>query len=106
MSCRKVRELLSQKEMEVEERDFFREPFSQQEIRQLAGSRNLSDLFAWRSPSLKKMGLAGQELSDDRMLELMLEEPRLIRRPMLQIGDELIIGGSMKVVEAALEAAS
>ena len=106
MSCKKVRELLSQRGLEVEERDFFREPFSGDEIKGLAGGRELSELFAWRSPSLKKMGLAGEELSDDRMLELMLEGPRLIRRPMLQIGGDLIIGGSMKVVEAALESAS
>ena len=106
MSCRKVRELLSQKGLEVEERDFFREPFSQDEIRELAASRGIGELFSRRSPSLKKMGLAGQELPDERMLELMLQEPRLIRRPILKIGDELVIGGSMKVVEAALEGVS
>jgi arsenate reductase-like glutaredoxin family protein len=96
--------LLLQKGLEVEERDFFREPFSEAEIRELAGSKNLTDLFAWRSPSLKKLGLAGEELADGRMMELMLQEPRLIRRPILRVGGELVVGGSIKVVEAALEA--
>ena len=95
--------MLSQKSLEVEERDFFREPFSQAEIQELAALKDLSELFAWRSPSLKKLGLAGQELAEDRMLELMLQEPRLIRRPILRIGGRLVVGSSLKVVEAALE---
>jgi len=33
----------------------------------------------------------------------MLEEPRLIRRPMVRIGEELIIGGDLKALEAALD---
>jgi arsenate reductase-like glutaredoxin family protein len=95
--------LLLQKDLEIEERDFFREPFSEAEIRELAATKSLTDIFAWRSPSLKKLGLAGEDLSDGRMMELMLQEPRLIRRPMLRIGGELVVGGSIKVVEAALE---
>ena len=95
--------MLLQKGLDVEERDFFREPFSQAELQDLAGSKGLTDLFAWRSPSLKKLGLAGQELTDGRMMELMLQEPRLIRRPILRIGGELLVGGSLKMVEAALE---
>ena len=100
-----MRELLSQKGLDVEERDFFREPLSQEELRELAGGRSLGELFAWRSPSLKKLGLAGEDLSEDRMLELMLQEPRLIRRPIIRMGGNLLIGGSMKAVEAALEGA-
>ena len=100
-----MRELLSQKGLDVEERDFFREPLSQEELRELAGDRSLGELFAWRSPSLKKLGLAGEDLSEDRMLELMLQEPRLIRRPIIRMGGNLLIGGSVKAVEAALEAA-
>ena len=98
--------MLSQKGLEVEERDFFREPLSPEEIRELAGARSLSELFAWRSPSLKKLGLAGEDLSEDRMLELMQQEPRLIRRPILRMGGNLLIGGSVKAVEAALDAAA
>ncbi|PKB78983.1 MAG: hypothetical protein BZY88_15625 [SAR202 cluster bacterium Io17-Chloro-G9] len=95
--------MLLQKGMDVEERDFFREPFSQAEIQDLAASKALTELFAWRSPSLKKLGLVGQELTDDRMMELMLQEPRLIRRPILRLGGELVVGGSIKTLEAALE---
>ena len=85
------------------ERDFFREPLSEDEIRDLAKGHSLSDLFAWRSPSFKALRPEAGALRDDDMVRLMLQEPRLIRRPMVQIGDELIIGADIKRLESALE---
>ncbi len=95
--------MLLQKGLELEERDYFKEPFSEQEILDLASTVGLSELFARGSPSLKKMGLAGQELPDAEMLKLMLQEPRLIRRPLVKIGDKMLIGANLKVLAEALE---
>ena len=89
---------------EVEERDYFQERFTEAEIRELAAPVGVSNIFARRSPSLKKLGLDAQELSDDRMVELMLEEPRLVRRPLIKIGDRLVVGGSVKAITEALAA--
>ncbi len=94
--------MLLQRGLDLEERDFFKEPFSEAEINELAALAPLSDLFAWRSPSLKKLGLAGQELPDAELLKLMLQEPRLIRRPVTRLGDKLLIGSNQKVLEQAL----
>lgn len=92
-----------QKDVELEDRDFFKERFTEGELRELASlAGGLPNMFAWRSPSLKKMGLAGQELSEDQMLDLMLQEPRLVRRPLIKIGDRLLIGSSTKAIEEAL----
>ncbi len=88
--------------MELEERDFFKEPFTQQEIQELASDVGTAQLFARRSPSLKKMGLADQDLSDEQMVSLMLQEPRLVRRPLVRIGGRLLVGANLKAVEAAL----
>ena len=49
------------------------------------------------------MGLAGQELPDAEMLKLMLQEPRLIRRPLVKVGDKMLIGANLKVLAEALE---
>jgi arsenate reductase/regulatory protein spx len=94
--------LLLQKGAELEERDFFKERLSEEEIRELASlAGGLPQMLAWRSPSLKKMGFAGQELSEDQMLDLMLQEPRLVRRPLIKIGDRLLVGGGVKAIEEA-----
>ena len=94
--------MLLQNGVSLEERDFFKDPFTEQEIRDLAESVGVPQLFARRSPSLKQMGLAGQELSDEKMVELMLREPRLVRRPLVSLGGKLLVGANLKTVEAAL----
>jgi len=92
--------------LEVTDRDFFKETLSETEIRELAAMAGTENIFARRSPSLKKMGLADKELSDDEMVNLMLQEPKLVRRPLLKVGDKLMVGGGNAAVEAAITEAS
>ena len=88
--------------LEVTERDFFQETFTDNEIRTLATMVGTENIFARRSPSLKKMGLGGKELSEDAMVNLMMQEPKLVRRPLLKVGDRLLVGCSSAAVEAAI----
>ena len=69
----------------------------------MAGAENI---FARRSPSLKKMGLADKALSDDEMIKLMLQEPKLVRRPLIKVGNKLMVGAGNAVVEEAIAEAS
>jgi arsenate reductase-like glutaredoxin family protein len=97
--------LLLQKGLEITERDFFKDAFSEAEIRELAAMGGTENIFARRSPSLKKMGMADRELSDDEMVKLMLREPKLVRRPLLKVGGKLMAGsGNAAVEEAVAEA--
>ena len=88
--------------LEVTDRDFFKETFSELEIRELAAMAGTENIFARRSPSLKKLSLVDKELSDDEMVNLMLQEPKLIRRPLIKVGDKLMVGGGTAAVEAAI----
>ena len=97
--------MLLQKGLDFQERDFFKEPFTADEIQDLASGVGISQLFARRSPSLKQLGLADRDLSDAEMEALMLQEPRLVRRPVVRIGDRLVVGASLSALEAALESA-
>jgi arsenate reductase-like glutaredoxin family protein len=97
--------LLVQNGYAVEERDYFKDQFTETELRELAselGEPGVSGIFAARSPALKKMGLNVADLSDERKLALMLEEPRLVRRPIVRLGDRLIVGASLKAMTEAL----
>ena len=94
---------LSQAGVELNERDFFADPFTVDELKELIGTRSASDFFSWRSPSFRKMGLSRDELTEDRMLDLMVGEPRLIRRPLIQTADgDLIVGTDKKAMSALL----
>ncbi len=95
-----------QNDVAIVERDYFKEPFSESEIREIAGLAGAEQIFARRSPSLKKMGLAGQELSEDEMVSLMLQEPKLVRRPLILVGDQVFVGGGGSVLDSVVEAAT
>ena len=92
--------------MELDERDFFAEPFSVEELRELFGDAPVADYFSWRSPSFRKLGLKREEMSDGQMLELMAEEPRLIRRPLILTEDGKLVVGTDKKAMAELVSAS
>tara|TARA_Y100001001_G_C7869625_1_gene260740 strand:+ start:454 stop:750 length:297 start_codon:yes stop_codon:yes gene_type:complete len=95
--------LLLQKGFSVKEVDYFKDPLSQDELVDLASAEGLSAIFAWRSPSIKKLGLQERELSDHEMLQFMQQEPRLIRRPIIKIGSETIIGANIKAISEVLD---
>ena len=88
--------------VELAERDIFDEPLSAEEILGLAAGQSISALFSWKSPSFTRLGLAREDLTDKDMLRLMLGEPRLIRRPLIRIGDELIVGFDQERLQRAL----
>ena len=95
-----------QNDLEISERDYFKEPLTEEEVREMAAMAGIDQIFAKRSPSLKNMGLAGQELSEDEMVRLMLQEPKLVRRPMMRVGDQLFVGGGAAVLDSVVSEAS
>ena len=92
--------------LEVTERNFFEDNLSETEIWELASMIGIENIFARRSPSLKTMGLADKNLSSEEMVNLMLQEPKLVRRPLVKVGNKLMVGGSNASIEAAIAAAS
>ena len=50
-------------------------------------------IFAFGSPSFRALGLDPDAVGDDRLLELALTEPRMLRRPILVDGDRVLVGG-------------
>jgi Spx/MgsR family transcriptional regulator len=98
-TCRKAKEFLSQKDVEINERDFFKKPFTVDEIRDLLKGKSSSEMFNFRSPSFKQLGVSKENLSDDQLIDLMLKEPRLIRRPIVRIGTNVYFSADRSVLE-------
>ena len=49
-------------------------------------------MFAWKSPSSKPFRELRGKATDDELIALMVEQPRLIRRPILTDGDQIVFG--------------
>ena len=97
-----MRAWLHEKGVETDDRDFFQDKFTESELRQIIEGHEPADVFSWNSPSFKALGRPAESLSEEEMVQLMLEEPRLIRRPLVVVNGQLVIGGSQKALEAAL----
>ena len=86
--------------MEINNRDFFKDTFTRAEIEELLQGKPASEMFNFRSPSFKKLGLEKDKLSDSELIELMLKEPRLVRRPVVRIDGEVYFSADRSVLES------
>ena len=93
-SCRKAEDLLKQSGEPYEKREFFKDRFTAQELGALLGSVDLrpSEVISTRSRAYKERNLAEAELTDSQILDLMVEEPTLLRRPIVIKGDRAVVG--------------
>ena len=63
----------------------------------------MDELFSWRSPSAKQYRENKYKLTNSDLLDLMMNEPRLIRRPItIRIDDTSrhVLGGKLADLEA------
>ena len=63
----------------------------------------MDELFSWRSPSAKQYRDNKDDLTESDLIDLMMEEPRLIRRPItIRIDDTSrhVLGGKKADLEA------
>jgi len=65
---------------------------SAEEIKKLSKLSSVDEMFAWRSPSSKPYRDLRGKATDDELIEMMVEQPRLIRRPILTDGAQIEFG--------------
>ena len=68
-------------------------------IEELLQGKPASEMFNFRSPSFKQLGLERDMLTDKELLDLMLKEPRLVRRPVVRIGGTVYFSANRSVLE-------
>lgn len=101
-TCRDAKKALDNLGVEVNERDFFEEAMSRDELRGLVDAIGIDDLFSWRSPSAKPYRERRDSVTEDELIEAMLGEPRLIRRPIVVSDRAEPIVGFNKIAYAEL----
>lgn len=103
--CRDVGKALNQAGIDFEAREFFMEKFTREELTELLATTGLSldDIVSKRSNPYREMALANRKITDDELIGLMLEEPRLIRRPIVVGTDGVLIGSKAADVQAFIE---
>ncbi|WP_270179260.1 Spx/MgsR family RNA polymerase-binding regulatory protein [Alkalihalobacillus sp. CinArs1] len=93
-SCRKTKAWLKENHVDFEERHLFKDTPTIDELKQIItmSTEGIEEILAKRSTSFKKLDMNIEDLTVTEMLELMHNEPKLLRRPIVTNGKKLIVG--------------
>jgi len=75
------------------------EPWQEDRLRAFFGELAVRDWFNYSAPPLKYGEIDPDKLSEQQALALMLHNPLLIRRPLMQVGDSLMAGFDQQAVD-------
>jgi regulatory protein spx len=101
-SCRNASALLDELGVAARRRDIFKDRMSGAEIAALFARTNLDPktVLSTRSRPYGELKLAGKELSNPQIIELMSQHPALIRRPITVRDREAVIGFNRSAITA------
>lgn len=93
-SCRKTKAWLKENGVDFEERHLFKDTPSIEELKEIItlSTEGIEEILARRSSSFKGLDIEIEDLTLSEMLELMHNEPKLLRRPIVTNGKKLIVG--------------
>ncbi len=93
-SCRKAKSWLEEQNLEYVEKNIYHEPLTKDEIKEILmlTDEGTEEIISYRSQAYKSLEEDINKLSMSELLDLLVEEPSLIRRPIIMDDRRLQIG--------------
>jgi Spx/MgsR family transcriptional regulator len=83
---------LQAKKINFEEREYGKNPFSEQELREIISDGPIEDFLNTRTPLYRERKMKQKPPSKDEAIRLMLKDPNLLRRPVIIKGKKRLTG--------------
>ncbi|MGA1410783.1 MAG: ArsC/Spx/MgsR family protein [Prochlorotrichaceae cyanobacterium] len=96
----KQKTLLQAAGHDVEAHNLLTEPWTREQLRRFFGDRPVAEWFNPTAPAIKSGQVKPSELDAETALTLMLQDPLLIRRPLMQVNDRYEVGFNPTIVDA------
>ena len=93
--------MLNEQNIEFTYREYTKEPLSEEEIRDVLGKLGVGPRDVLRTRDANKAGLSGDE-SDDALIALMADNPRLLQRPIGVLGNKAAVGRTAEALLSVL----
>jgi arsenate reductase len=92
-TCRQVHAALVETGVDFEAVNYYVDPIPKRKLLDLLRKMRMSprELLRTREPIYKTLRLGERELTDDEMVDLMVENPDLIQRPIVEKGARAIL---------------
>jgi arsenate reductase len=92
-TCKKVAKALIENGVEFEKVNYYIEPFSKSKLQKLLKKMNMkpSELLRKNDKAYKDLDLKNKNYSEEKILDLMIKNPDLVQRPIVEKGDKAIL---------------
>ena len=103
-TCRNVIKLIEESGQPFTAINYYEEPFSKSKLKGLLKKAGLksSDIIRKKEDIYKRLNLAQSQFTEDELLDIMIKQPDLIQRPLVQKGDHGILARPPETVKAIL----
>ena len=101
-SVKKARSFLESHGVEYVFVDFKKTPPSRDKIVYWIQKTSLQVLLNTKGTTYKKLGLKEQNLNDEQKIQATLQNPTLIKRPVIESGDVVIVGYDENALQVML----
>lgn len=91
-TCRNARKFLLDKKIQFTERDYKKDPLSERELSDLIGKRDISLFLNTRNELVQELEWKKYPPTREEFIRKAMQEPNVIKRPIFQKGDKLIMG--------------
>jgi len=92
-TCREAVRLLKESGKAFSAVNYYEQPFTKEQLMRLLKKAGLTpkDILRTKEDIYKELGLAKTSLSDDELIDLMVQHPDLIQRPIVEKGDQALL---------------
>lgn len=102
-TCRNLAELLKENGIGYEKVNYYIEPLSEEKLRELLEKTNLEafDILRKKEPLFKELNI-GEDTPPDEIIKLIIENPNLLQRPIVEVGDKAVLARPIEKVRELL----
>lgn len=92
-TCRKVSKLFIEMGVDFEKVNYCIEPFSKNKLKDLLKKMKMkpSELLRKNESAYKELEIAKKNYSEDEILNLMIKNPDLVQRPIVEMGEKAVL---------------
>jgi|SRR3972149_3431076 len=103
-TCKQVHQILRESGVDFESVNYYLEPIPRKKLKSLVKKMGIpaKDLLRKKEPLYRELGLAEKELSDDAVIDLLVQHPDLIQRPIVEKGDRAILARPAETIRTIL----
>lgn len=94
ITCKNTIKEVERMNIDIEPRDFFKEPFTESELKKIIKMANKKpvELLRKRDKMYKELNLENNKKTDGQIIKLMIKYPGLILRPIIITKNKAIVG--------------